>query len=71
MDVFDQLRASVQADRSQFCKDLSGPFFGANRSGAKLSQGLRDSFQVQGMQAGFTVFSEIEQTEDLKGPGAS
>ena len=73
IDVFDQLRASVQADRSQFWKDLSGPFYGANRPGAKVSQGLRDSFWAQGMQAGFNaaydcikVFSETDQTEDLK-----
>ena len=73
IDVFDQLRASVQADRSQFWKDLSAPFYGANRPGATVSQGLRDSFWAQGMQAGFKavydcikVFSETDQTEDLK-----
>jgi non-heme chloroperoxidase len=73
IDVFDQLRASVQADRSQFWKDLSGPFYGANRPGAKVSQGLRDSFWRQGMQAGLKatydcikVFSETDQTGDLK-----
>jgi len=73
IEVFDQLRASVQADRSQFWKDLSGPFYGANRPGANVSQGLRDSFWAQGMQAGFKavydcikVFSETDQTEDLK-----
>src|SRR5262249_29105391 len=73
IDVFDQLRASVPADRSQFWKDLSGPFYGANRPGAKVSQGLRDSFWAQGMQAGFNaayecikVFSETDQTDDLK-----
>jgi non-heme chloroperoxidase len=73
IDVFDQLRASVAADRSQFWKDLSGPFYGANRPGAKVSQGLRDSFWAQGMQAGFKaaydcikVFSETDQTDDLK-----
>src|SRR2546429_8906981 len=53
IDVFDQIRAGVLADRSQFFKDLSAPFYGANRSGAKVSQGLRDSFWLQGMQAGF------------------
>src|SRR6185436_7288187 len=52
IDVFNQLRAGVQADRSQLFKDLSGPFYGANRTGAKVSQGLRDSFWLQGMQAG-------------------
>ena len=73
IDVFDQIRAGVLADRSQFFKDLSGPFFGANRPGAKVSQGLRDSFWRQGMQAGLKgaydcikVFSETDQTEDLK-----
>src|ERR1022692_759531 len=44
MDAFDQIRAGVLADRSQFFKDLSAPFYGANRPGAKVSQGLRDSF---------------------------
>src|SRR5712692_8454885 len=44
MEVFDQLRAGVLADRSQFFKDLTTPFFGANRPGSKVSQGLRDSF---------------------------
>jgi non-heme chloroperoxidase len=73
MDVFDGIRAGVQADRSQFFKDLSGPFYGANRPGAKASQGLRDTFWLQGMQAGFRgvyecikVFSETDLTEDLK-----
>jgi len=73
IEAFDQIRAGVLADRSQFLKDLSGPFYGANRSGAKVSQGLRDSFWLQGMQAGFNavydcikVFSETDLTEDLK-----
>ena len=73
IDVFDQIRAGVLADRSQFFKDLSGPFYGANRPGATVSQGLRDSFWRQGMQAGLKgaydcikVFSETDQTEDLK-----
>jgi non-heme chloroperoxidase len=73
MEVFDQIRAGVLADRSQFFKDLSAPFYGANRPGAKVSQGLRDSFWLQGMQCGFNaayecikVFSETDQTEDLK-----
>src|SRR5882672_8845649 len=71
--VFDGLRASVLADRSQLFKDLSVPFYGANRAGAKVSQGLRDSFWLQGMQAGLTnvldcikAFSETDFTEDLK-----
>jgi len=73
IEVFDGLRASVQADRSQFFRDLSAPFYGGNRPGAKLSQGLRDSFWLQGMMAGFPAayeciqaFSETDFTEDLK-----
>ena len=73
IEAFDQLRAGVQADRSQFFEDLSAPFYGANRAGAKVSQGLRDSFWLQGMQCGFKaaydcikVFSETDFTEDLK-----
>ena len=73
MEVFDGLRASVLADRSQFFKDLSAPFYGANRPGSKVSQGLRDPFWMQGMQAGFKsaldcikAFSETDFTEDLK-----
>jgi non-heme chloroperoxidase len=71
--AFDQIRAGVQADRSQFFKDLSAPFYGANRTGSKVSQGLRDSFWLQGMLAGFPAayecikaFSETDFTEDLK-----
>lgn len=73
IEVFDNIRASVLADRSQFFKDLTAPFYGANRTGAKVSQGLRDSFWLQGMQAGFKgaldcikAFSETDFTEDLK-----
>jgi non-heme chloroperoxidase len=73
IEAFDQIRAGVLADRSQFFKDLSAPFYGANRSGAKVSQGLRDSFWLQGMQAGFKAvfeciraFSETDFTQDLK-----
>ena len=73
MEAFDQIRAGVRADRSQFFKDLSAPFYGANRPGAKVSQGLRDSFWRQGMQTGLKgvydcirVFSETDHTEDLK-----
>jgi non-heme chloroperoxidase len=73
IEVFDQLRAGVQADRSQFFKDLSAPFYGANRAGAQVSQGLRDSFWLQGMLCGFPAayycikaFSETDLTEDLK-----
>src|SRR5438477_2772176 len=53
LETFDQIRAAVRADRSQFVKDLTTPFLGANRSGAKVSQGLRDWFSFQAMQAGF------------------
>jgi non-heme chloroperoxidase len=73
IEVFDGLRASVQADRSQFFKDLSLPFYGYNRPGAKISQGVRDSFWLQGMLCGFPAayecikaFSETDFTEDLK-----
>lgn len=73
IEVFDQLRADVQADRSQFFKDLSAPFYGANRTGSQVSQGLRDSFWLQGMLCGFPAayycikaFSETDTTEDLK-----
>ncbi len=73
MEAFDQIRAAVLADRSQFWKDLSTPFYGANKPGAKVSQGLRDSFWLQGMMAGhkavydcIKAFSETDFTEDLK-----
>lgn len=74
LDVFDGLREKSLADRSQLYKDLaSGPFFGANRDGAKVSQGMMDSFWLQGMQAGhkntydcIKAFSETDFTEDLK-----
>ncbi|MGH8065582.1 MAG: alpha/beta fold hydrolase [Candidatus Entotheonellia bacterium] len=74
IDVFDQLRAASIADRSQLYKDLaSGPFFGFNRPGAKVSQGMIDWFWLQGMQAGhknaldcIKAFSETDFTEDLK-----
>jgi non-heme chloroperoxidase len=72
IEAFDQIRAGVQADRAQFFKDLSAPFYGANRPGAKVSQGLRDSFWLQGMLAGLKgvydcikVFSETDHTDDL------
>ena len=73
MEAFDQIRASVHNDRSQFFKDLSAPFYGANRPNSKVSQGLRDSFWIQGMMAGYKAvydcikaFSETDFTEDLK-----
>lgn len=71
--VFDEIRTKVLADRSQFFKDLTIPFYGSNRPGAKVSQGVKDSFWAQGMQAGFKnvvdcikAFSETDFTEDLK-----
>ena len=73
IDAFDQLRAAVLTDRAQFFRDLSAPFYGYNRSGAKVSQGVRDSFWLQGMLCGHNaaydcikVFSETDFTEDLK-----
>jgi len=73
MSVFDGIRAGVLADRSQFFKELTEAFYGANRTDAKVSQGLKDSFWLQGMQAGFKAvydcikaFSETDFTEDLK-----
>jgi non-heme chloroperoxidase len=73
MEVFDQIRASVLADRSQFWKDLSMPFYGYNRPGAKVSEGVREAFWLQGMMAGMPAcyfciraFSETDMTEDLK-----
>jgi non-heme chloroperoxidase len=70
IEVFDQLRASVLADRSQFWKDLSMPFYGYNRPGAKISEGVRESFCLQGMMAGMPAsyfcikaFSETDMTE--------
>jgi non-heme chloroperoxidase len=73
IDVFDQLRASVLADRSQCFRDLGAPFYGANRAGATVSDGLRESFWLQGMMAGFKAvydciksFSETDFTDDLQ-----
>ena len=71
IEVFDQLRANVVADRSQFWKDLSMPFYGYNRPGAKISEGVREAFWRQGMMAGFPAsyfcikaFSETDLTAD-------
>ena len=73
-EVFDGFRASFLADRSQFFKDVaSGPFFGFNRPGAKISQGMIDSWWLQGMMGGhkntyecIKAFSETDFTEDLQ-----
>ena len=73
IEAFDQLRAGVAADRSKFWEDLSLPFYGYNRPGAKISEGVRKSFWLQSMMAGFPAsylcikaFSETDLTEDLK-----
>jgi non-heme chloroperoxidase len=72
IEVFDQLRANVVADRSKFWKELSMPFYSYNRPGAKISEGVRDDFWRQGMMAGFPAsyfcikaFSETDLTLDL------
>jgi non-heme chloroperoxidase len=73
MDVFDSMRSSLKKDRSQFYKDLATQFYGANRPGAKVSQGILDQFWLWSMQAGLKnayesikAFSETDFTEDLK-----
>jgi non-heme chloroperoxidase len=73
LEAFDGIRAAVQADRSAFWKELAVPFYGFNRTGAKASEGLKDSFWLQGMMAGFPAayecikaFSETDFTRDLK-----
>ncbi len=73
IEVFDQIRAGVVADRSRFFMDLTLPFYGYNRPSAKVSDGVRQSFWLQAMMAGFPAcyfcvkaFSETDQTEDLK-----
>ena len=74
MEKFDEIRQGALADRSQLYKDIaSGPFFGANRPGSKVTQGMMDSFWLKGMQAGhkntfdcIKAFSETDFTEDLK-----
>jgi len=73
MDAFDGLRTSVTTDRSQFYKDLALMFYGANRPGAKVSQGILDQFWLWSMQSGqknayecIKAFSETDFTEDLK-----
>jgi non-heme chloroperoxidase len=73
IEAFDQIRAGVKGDRSQFYKDLSAPFYGANRPGSTVSQGVRDAFWLMSMQAGFPAayecikaFSESEFSDDLR-----
>jgi non-heme chloroperoxidase len=72
IDVFDGIRAGVRSDRSQFYKDLSAAFYGANREGSKVSQGLRDAFWLMSMQAGMPAaydcikaFSETDFRQEL------
>jgi non-heme chloroperoxidase len=72
IDAFDEIRAGLTADRSQFYKDLSAPFYGANRPGSTISQGTRDAFWLMSMQAGHKgalecvkAFSETDFTDDL------
>jgi non-heme chloroperoxidase len=73
IEAFDQIRAGVLGDRSQFYKDLSAPFYGANRPGSTVSQGIRDNFWLQSMQVSLKgavdcikAFSQTDLTEDLK-----
>ncbi len=73
LSVFDSIRAGVAGDRSQFYKDLSLPFYGYNRPGAKISEGVREAFWLLGMESSIVAsydcvkaFSETDQTEDLK-----
>jgi non-heme chloroperoxidase len=73
IETFNDIRTGVTADRSQFFKDLTTPFYGANRSDANVSQGVCEAFWLRGMQGGLTnqldsikAFSETDFTEDLK-----
>jgi non-heme chloroperoxidase len=73
IEIFNQLRAAVQADRSQFWNEFALQFYGYNRPGAKISEGVRESFWLQSMMAGLPnvyqcikAFSETDQHEDLK-----
>jgi len=73
IEVFDGIRAGVIADRSQYYRELAAPFYGANRPGSKVSQGVKDAFWMWSMQAGIAgayqcikAFSETDLTEDIK-----
>ncbi|WKA27650.1 alpha/beta fold hydrolase [Bradyrhizobium roseum] len=73
IEVFDGIRAGLVADRSQYYRELAAPFYGANRPGSKVSQGVRDAFWMWSMQAGFAgayqcikAFSETDLTEDIR-----
>ncbi|HEY0295457.1 MAG TPA: alpha/beta hydrolase, partial [Bordetella sp.] len=73
LEVFDGIRAGTAGDRSQFFRDLSGPFFGANREGNTVTPGMRDHFWLQGMAGGIKgqydcihAFSQVDYTQDLE-----
>jgi non-heme chloroperoxidase len=73
IEVFDGIRAGLIADRSQYYRELAAPFYGANRPGSKVSQGVKDAFWMWSMQAGIAgayqcikAFSETDLTEDIK-----
>lgn len=73
IEKFDEIREGVRADRAQFFKEMTEPFYGANRRGAKVSQGMKDAFVMQAMMGGLKnefdcirAFSETDFTEDLK-----
>lgn len=73
IEVFDGIRKNTAGDRSQFFKDLTMPFYGFNRDGAKVNEGLRESFWLQGMMGGIKgeydcvrEFSEVDYTADLE-----
>jgi non-heme chloroperoxidase len=73
LDVFDQIRAGVSGDRSQYYRDLADPFYGANRAGSSVTQGAKDAFWLMSMTVGvkaaydcIKAFSETDTTEDLK-----
>jgi non-heme chloroperoxidase len=73
MEVFDSIRAGVANNRAQFYKDITLPFYGYNRPGAKVSEGIREHWWLQGMMGGvkahydcIKAFSETDFTEDLK-----
>ena len=71
IEVFDDIRAGVAADRSQFFKDLTTPFYGTNRPGAKVSQGVRDVFWFKGMQGGLKSSTASRRFPRRTSPGTS
>ncbi|TAY27802.1 alpha/beta hydrolase (plasmid) [Rhizobium leguminosarum] len=73
IEAFDGIRKGTATDRSQFYKDLTMPFYGFNREGAKVNEGLRETFWLMGMEGGIKgeydcirEFSEVDYTDDLK-----